>query len=313
MPGGWFVEKPSCRPPMFTPDRILAGARGSCGQAGVLLAAAVLSLHVGCSGDVVAPADSPVNDESVQPVLRLATTTSTRDSGLLDRLLPLFEQEHACRVDVIAVGTGAALKLGAAGDVDVVLAHARQAEEAFMAAAHGVRHEEFMCSDFLILGPQHDPAEIRGLRPVEALTKIAQGSHAFVSRGDNSGTHQREMQLWQRAGIQPTWTTYLAVGQGMGSSLIMADEKQAYLLSDRGTFLRFREKIELVPLANVDQSSRNPYAAIVVHPEKHAAVNAELANTFLDFLISREGQQVIANYRMAGEQLFHPTRLESGS
>jgi tungstate transport system substrate-binding protein len=248
------------------------------------------------SAEIVAP-------PSGGQVLRLATTTSTRDSGLLDVLLPVFERASGCRVDVVAVGTGAALQLGEAGDADVVLVHARQAEEAFVQAGHGVRHEEFMFNDFVLLGPEQDPAQIRGADPAAALAKIAAAGAVFLSRGDDSGTHKREMGLWAEAGLQPDWDGYLEVGQGMGPTLIMADEKQGYVLADRGTYLHFRDKVQLVPLSGPAAGLRNPYAVITVNPEKHQKINAPLAEAFVDFLISGPAQQLIADYRVAGQPL----------
>ena len=261
-----------------------------------------------CTGLLLLPGCSP-DGQAATEILRLATTTSTRDSGLLDELLPVFEKAHGCRVDVVAVGTGAALKLGEAGDADVVLVHAREAEEAFMDANHGIRHEEFMFNDFVLLGPEDDPAEIRGIEPIEALKRIAAQGSGFVSRGDDSGTHKRELSLWQQAGGRTAWEGYLESGQGMGPTLVIADEKQSYVLADMGTYLNFSDKIALVPLAAAAESLRNPYAAIVVDPGKHEKINEKLANALVDFLLSDEAQRLIAGYRIAGRQLFHPTRL----
>ena len=199
----------------------------------------VLVLIVGCNSD-----DAPTGN-----TLRLATTTSTRDSGLLDQLLPPFAAEHGLRIDVIAVGTGKALKLGEAGDVDVVLVHARQAEQDFMAAGHGVRREEVMHNTFELLGPPDDPAKIRDLGPAEALKQIAEHGQRFVSRGDDSGTHKRELLLWENVGGRPNWPEYVETGQGMGATLNIADQMLGYVLTDRGTYLHFRDKIDLEPLA----------------------------------------------------------------
>lgn len=265
-------------------------------------AAMVIVLTIGCSPNGRTAARRG-------DVLRLATTTSTRDSGLLEVLLPVFEQRRQCRVDVIAVGTGAALKLGERGDADVVIVHARRAEEAFMRAGHGTRHEEFMYNDFVILGPATDPAAIRSCDPVEAIKRIARSNQRFVSRGDDSGTHKREVILWAKAGGRAEWDEYIESGQGMGPTLVMADQKQAYVLVDTGTYLRFQDKIELIPLAAAATSLRNPYAAIVVDAEKLPIMNESLAAAFVDFLISSETQQLIASYRISGRRLFHPTRL----
>lgn len=264
-----------------------------------------LLLCIGCS-------ESAANKSAGKArVLRLATTTSTRDSGLLDELLPVFETQCNSRVDVIAVGTGAALKLGERGDADVVMVHARKAELAFMDAGHGTRHEEFMCSEFVLLGPGDDPAQIRDCEPLEALQRIAKTKQRFVSRGDDSGTHKREMDLWDASGGRPVWEAYLECGQGMGPTLMMADQKQTYVLADMGTYLMFREKIELVPLVAGAECLHNPYAAIVVNSEKHSKINASLANAFVDFLVAAETQQLIAGYRVSNQQSFYPTRLSA--
>ncbi len=242
--------------------------------------------------------------------LLLATTTSTRDSGLLEQLLPPFEEQYHVRVDVIAAGTGKALKLGEMGDVDVLFVHARQAEDAFMAAGHGIRRENVMFNTFELLGPPTDPAEVRGLEVSEALQKIAAASAPFVSRGDDSGTHKRENQLWEAEGELPVWANYRESGQGMGATLTIADQMSAYVLTDRGTFLNFRDKIDLVPLAAQSEASKNRYGIIVVNPEKHSTLRSKAANTFVEYLISPAAQQIIADYRIAGEALFTPLHLE---
>ena len=242
-------------------------------------------------------------------VLRMATTTSTRDSGLLDVLLPPFEKEHNVRVDVIAVGTGKALKLGEAGDCDVVLVHARAAEDAFMAAGHGRRREDVMHNTFEILGPPVDPAGIRDLDPAAALQKIAGGGFRFVSRSDDSGTHKRELRLWELGGGLTVWPEYVETGQGMGTTLTMADEMLAYVLCDRGTFLSFREKIDLLPLVSGSPELENPYGVIVVNRENHPGVRSELANELVDYLIAARAQAIIRDYQVKGESLFYPLHL----
>lgn len=244
-------------------------------------------------------------------VLRLATTTSTRDSGLLDKLLPRFETAQNCRVDIIAVGTGAALKLGETGDADILLVHDRRAEEAFMEAGHGIRHEPLMYNYFSILGPQNDPARIRDVACIDALNTIAEGRHRFLSRGDDSGTHRRELDLWKAAGITPSGKHYVETGQGMGRSLIMANEMQGYILADMGTYLKFADKIDLEPLTAASDDLRNTYAAIGVAPDKHRMIADQLANALVEYLISNEAQQLIQSYQIGGRQLFHPLRLGS--
>lgn len=244
--------------------------------------------------------------ESKQPHLRLATTTSTRDSGLLDALLPAFEKEAGVKVDVIAVGTGKALKLGEAGDVDVLLVHAREAEDAFMAAGHGARREDVMHNTFELLGPPGDPAQVKGLDVTEGLARIAAHQSPFVSRGDDSGTHQKEKALWSAAGGLVRWKSYFETGQEMGASLIVADEKHAYILSDRGTYLAFKPKLELVPLAAASAKLANPYGVIVVSPSQHPKVDVRRANAFADFLVSPRGQRAIGDFTVGGERLFFP-------
>ncbi|QDS96845.1 substrate-binding domain-containing protein [Adhaeretor mobilis] len=256
--------------------------------------------------------------EHAPSALRLATTTSTRDSGLLEELLTTFEKQHQVRVDVVAAGTGKALKLGEAGDVDVLLVHAPEAEEAFMAAGHGTRREAVMSNTFLIIGPADDPANIRDLPPEEALQRIASQQARFLSRGDDSGTHQRELQLWKAADGRPDWSDYIETGQGMGATLTIADEMQGYTLTDRGTFLKFSRlgrlsKIELVPLVSGTVKElpefANPYSVIVVDPQKNEARGSKLANAFADFLISDIAQQVIREFKIEGEILFTPNNL----
>jgi tungstate transport system substrate-binding protein len=276
----------------------------------IVLAAVVILPS--CSG-IVDESATRFQQSAATDVLRLATTTSARDSGLLDDLLPVFEGSSRCRVDIIAVGTGAALKLGEAGDVDIVLVHARESELAFMEAEHGIRHEVFMYNDFVLLGPEADAAQIRNIEPVEAMKRIAKGHHRFVSRGDESGTHIREMRLWEAAGGRPDWDAYIEGGQGMGPTLMMANELRGYVLADMGTHLTFRDKIELVPLSASADILRNPYAAIVVNPKKTDRINPALADAFVDFLISAQTQRRIQTYCIAGRQLFHPTRLDGDS
>lgn len=243
-------------------------------------------------------------------VLRLAVTTSTRDSGLLDVLLPNFSEGRNVRIDVIAAGTGKALKLGESGDVDVVLVHARAAEDAFMEAGHGIRREDVMFNTFQLLGPPSDPAKIRGVDAIEALRRIGATKQRFVSRGDDSGTHKRELHLWEQAGGRPDWKDYVETGQGMGASLVVADQMEAYVLADRGTYLKFQGKIKLTPLTARSDAMKNPYGILVVNPRKHPRLQLRLANSFVDFVISADGQQLIKDYTIDGEQLFHPSRLD---
>ncbi|MAE64024.1 MAG: tungsten ABC transporter substrate-binding protein [Phycisphaeraceae bacterium] len=252
---------------------------------------------------------------SQRPVLRLAVTTSTRDSGLMDLLVPRFEAAHQVRVDVIASGTGKALKLGAHGDVDIVLVHDRDAELRFMEAGHGVRHEPIMHNRFQLIGPADDPVDVGGLSAAEALKRIAETGARFVSRGDDSGTHRKELQLWSVAypNGNPGWERYLESGQGMGSTLTMASQLQAYTLSDHGTWLAFKDRIDLVPQDLVGDAMINPYGVIAVNPEKSEQIRHALAVAFIDFLLSAEIQDVIGAYRIAGEPLFKPDRAATRS
>lgn len=236
--------------------------------------------------------------------VRLATTTSTENSGLLQELLPPFEEASGYRVEVVAVGTGKALALGKRGDADILLVHARTREDAFVAAGHGVDRRDVFWNDFVILGPKSDPAGVRGwIDAVQALHAIAGAGAGFVSRGDDSGTHTRERELW---GTRPEWPGYMEAGQGMGPCLTIADEKAAYVLADRGTYLARRKKLDLEVLIEGDPRLHNPYGAILVNPARHPHVNAVGARKLLDYLVSPEGQKRVRDFRVAGEVLFHP-------
>jgi len=240
--------------------------------------------------------------------LRLATTTSTDNSGLLAELLPPFEQANACQVDVIAVGTGKAIKLGENGDVDVILIHARSKEDKFVAEGYGIDRRDVMYNDFVVLGPVTDPAKIKGEDDVvEAMKKIATAHAIFVSRGDDSGTHTREKQLWSTAGVSPIGNWYLEAGRGMGEVIIMASERQGYTLSDRGTYLAFREKTPLRIAVAGDSRLFNPYGAIMINPKKHPHVKVDLSRKFLNYLTGTEAQKIITGFRKGGEQLFYVT------
>jgi len=252
----------------------------------------------------------PASPQTAAPHLLLATTTSTRDSGLLDVLLPDFEKTAGVFVDVVAVGTGQALKLGEDGNADVLLVHARAKEDAFMAAGHGVRREDVMYNDFVLVGPPNDPATIAGGNDAAAaFAKIAQASAPFVSRGDDSGTHTKEKQIWAKAGIEPAGDWYISAGQGMGAVLTMADEQKAYTLSDRATFLaRTLEGTQLKILVEGDPLLFNPYGVIAVNPAKNDKIQNDLANRFIDWLISAPSQEMIQQFGTAefGQPLFVP-------
>jgi tungstate transport system substrate-binding protein len=237
--------------------------------------------------------------------LRLATTTSTENSGLLAVLIPPFEKANDCQVDVIAVGTGKAIKLGQTGDVDVLLVHARKLEDKFVAEGYGVDRRDVMYNDFVILGPAADPAGIAGMKDAAAaMTKIAAAKATFVSRGDQSGTNVKEKELWADAGIKPAGAWYLEAGQGMGEVLTMADQRQGYTLSDRATFLAYKGKIDLKVLTEGDKRLFNPYGVIAVNPAKYPHTKFQLAEKFIDYLVSPEGQGVIEGYHRSGAQLF---------
>jgi tungstate transport system substrate-binding protein len=241
--------------------------------------------------------------------IRLATTTSTYNSGLLDHLLPPFRERERIEVQVIAVGTGQALALGERGDADLLLVHARKREDAFVDAGHGVERRDIMWNDFIVVGPADDPAGVSGLRDAaEAFRRIRAKQARFVSRGDDSGTHIRERAIWEKTGQAAPHGTehYLEAGQGMGRCLTIAGEKRAYVLTDRGTFLAYRSRLELEVLVEDDPMLRNPYGAILVNPARHPHVKAAAARKLLDYLTSAEGQRKIGAFRVDGHVLFHP-------
>lgn len=239
--------------------------------------------------------------------LRLATTTSTENSGLLAVLLPPFEKRAGCKVDVIPVGTGKALKLGEAGDVDVVLVHARELEDRFVAEGHGTNRRDVMHNDFVILGPKEDPAKVNGAHDAaEAFRRIAEGESTFVSRGDRSGTHLKEQELWRAARLSPKGGWYVESGLGMGEAITMASEKAGYTLSDRGTAAARRGKSRLAILFEGGAALRNPYGVIAVNPKRHPAARHDLALRLIDFLTGEKGRAIIAGFRAGGEPLFFP-------
>jgi tungstate transport system substrate-binding protein len=237
--------------------------------------------------------------------LRMSTTTSTENSGLLSVLLPPFEKRYGCKVDVVAVGTGKALKLGEAGDVDVVFVHARSLEDKFVADGFGINRRDVMYNDFVLLGPPDDPADVgkAGSAP-DAFRAIAAKGSTFISRGDESGTHQKEKEIWASAGIVPRGAWYVEAGQGMGEILTMATQKRGYTLSDRGTYIAFRKKTDLVVLRQRDRNLWNPYGIIAVNPKKHAHAKFSLAMKLVDFVTGPEGRSLIAGFKVGGEQLF---------
>ena len=242
--------------------------------------------------------------------IRMATTTSTDNSGLLEAVLPPFEKMCGVTVDVIAVGTGKAIKLGATGNVDLILVHAPEAEEQFIAEGYGVNRRQVMHNDFVVLGPESDPAKIKGEKAsARAFQKIAQTGALFISRGDDSGTHKKEKNIWQDAGVEPHGAWYLEAGQGMGTVLQMAHEKGAYTISDRGTFLAYRSKIDLTIMSEGDPVLYNPYGVIAVNPARHPHVNYVKAMALIGWFTSPECQKIIAAFKKGGEVLFYPDAI----
>lgn len=255
------------------------------------------------------PAVTAQDDEPRR--LILATTTSTYDSGLLDFILPDFEDMYNAEVDVISVGTGQALALGESGDADVVLVHSRPREDAFVAEGFGTIRYDVMYNDFVIVGPTNDPAGIAGMEDATAaLRLIADAEADFVSRGDNSGTHSKELSIWASAELEPDGGWYLEAGQGMGAVLTLADELQAYTLTDRGTLIaRQAEGLSLDVLVEGDEVLFNPYGVMPVNPALHDNVNAELAEAFVHWLTSISTQEMIGSYTVSDTQLFVPNSV----
>lgn len=240
--------------------------------------------------------------------LLLITTTSVQDSGLLDKLVPLFEQTHSCKVKVVAVGSGAAFRLGKEGNGDLILVHDEEGEKEFVSKGYGVKRYPFMYNEFVICGPDKDPAGVKKAKDVfEAFRKIYEKRARFVSRGDDSGTHRRERRIWQKIGLQPAEKWYLETGNGMIETLRIAEEKNAYVLSDSSTFLFHQKEFENVSLLFRDQKNlRNTYTLIPLSPKKFPGVNSSLSAQFIDFLTKGEGRKVIRDYRKNGTYLFKP-------
>lgn len=268
-------------------------------------------------------------------VIKMSTTTSTQASGLLDILLPELQKDTGIEVKVIAKGTGAAIRDGMDGNVDVIFVHAKDREEQFVEEGYGTKRYAVMHNDFVILGPEKDPAGIKGMTDASAaFKKIAEAGSIFVSRGDDSGTHTKEQSLWKASGVemdevsktitkkgkaqeisfvQPKGDWYMSIGQGMGKAIIFADEKQAYLLSDRGTTIKYTvgsdQPISLKVLSEGDPALFNPYGVIPVNPEKYPGVKHDLAKQFAEWLVSEKGQSLIAGYKLHGQQLFYPDAI----
>jgi tungstate transport system substrate-binding protein len=247
----------------------------------------------------------------------VASTTSTQDSGLFGHILPMFKAKTGIDVKVVAQGTGQALDTARRGDADVVFVHAKPAEEKFLAEGFGVRRYPVMYNDFILIGPKADPAGIKGTKDIVAALGVIKAKGAdFISRGDKSGTHQAELNLWKVAGIdiakdKGPW--YKEIGQGMGAALNTASASNAYVLADRGTWLSFKNRGDLVISVEGDKRLFNQYGVMLVNPEKHPSVKKDFGQQFIDWLVSSEGQKAIADYKIDGEQLFYPNANDSGA
>ena len=273
-----------------------------------------------------------------EKILKMSTTTSTQASGLLDVLLPELEKDTGIRVKVIAKGTGAAIRDGMDGNVDVIFVHARAREEKFVDEGYGTKRYAVMHNDFVIIGPDKDPAGIKGSKnAAEALKKIAVSGALFISRGDDSGTHTKEQALWKSTGLPMQKSAleivkkgkkkkiqvmhpeglgkwYLSIGQGMGKTLTFAEEKQAYTMTDRGTYIKYKcgrkQGYDLGILCEGDVNLANPYGVIPISPDKHAHTNYPVAKAFAEWLVSESGQSLIGGYRLLGKQLFYPDAIK---
>ncbi len=270
-----------------------------------------LSLTLVLSGIIAGCAPAIAGDRSIV----VASTTSTQDSGLFGYLLPIFKARTGIEVKVIAQGTGQALDTARRGDADVVFVHAKSQEEKFIAEGFGVRRFEVMYNDFVLIGPKGDPAGAKGNDIAAALKTIEAKGMPFVSRGDKSGTHSAELALWKQAGVdiaaaKGPW--YREIGQGMGAALNTADAMNAYVLSDRGTWLAFKNRGDLRIVVEGDKRLFNQYGVMLVNPEKFPSVKKESGQAFVDWLISGEGQAAIAGYKIDGQQLFFPNAREEG-
>jgi tungstate transport system substrate-binding protein len=263
--------------------------------------------HVFVAGAVALASLAGTAGLAQENFITVASTTSTEQSGLFGHILPIFQEKTGIEVRVIAQGTGQALDTGRRGDADVVFVHAKAAEEEFVAEGSGVERKEVMYNDFVIVGPGDDPAGIKGgSDAVAALKKIAETGATFASRGDDSGTHKAELALWKQAGVEPSGDWYRELGTGMGPTLNTSAEMPAYTLTDRATWLSFENKGPLEVVVEGDPKLFNQYGVILVNPEKHPHVKAEQGQAFIDWLVSPEGQQAIADYKIGGQQLFFP-------
>ncbi|UCD15221.1 MAG: substrate-binding domain-containing protein [Candidatus Omnitrophota bacterium] len=246
------------------------------------------------------------NNAGAEEILRIATTTSTYETGLLDYIFPPFEKKYDTKIHIISVGTGKAIKLGENGDVDVILVHAREAEDKFVNDGFGVNRRDVMYNDFIILGPQSDAAGVSGLKDAkEALKRIYYTRPTFISRGDDSGTHKKEKHLWEKAGVTPKGNWYLETGQGMNATLRVADEKSAYVMIDRATYLSNKNNITLKKLVEADKDLFNPYGIIAINPYKYPHVKHKLSMALIGWITSPQCQKMIENYKKGGHQLYY--------
>jgi tungstate transport system substrate-binding protein len=296
-------------------------------QRHLIIGLTILALLLSACGQAATPAPAPTQLPAAQPTkpaasgctLRLATTTSTADSGLLTFILPDFEKKFNCKVDTVAVGTGQAIEIGTKGDADVLLVHARAQEDKFVADGHAKERFDVMYNDFIVLGPKADPAKIGGMASAaEAFKAVAAAQAPFASRGDKSGTNTKELSVWAAAGITPTkdMVWYNSLGQGMGETLLASNEKGMYTLSDRGTYLSMKDKLPNLIIVlggnslqeNKDKNLLNPYGVMAVDPTKHPGVNIDMATKFVQWILSPETQKLIGGYGADkfGQPLFYP-------
>lgn len=279
----------------------------------VLVIIAVSALTFGCAAKApgqneTGKANTNDSKTEVESEMTLATTTSTRDTGLLDVLVPAFDKKYGVTTKVVAVGTGEAIEMGRQGNADVLLVHARKSEDEFVASGYGINRKDVMYNFFFVVGPKNDPAGVAKAKDVEtAMKKIAESKSKFVSRGDQSGTHKKELSIWEKYGLKPqgeAW--YKEAGQGMGDTLTMASELGAYTLVDSGTWYAFQDKVNLKIVVEGDPILFNPYGVIAVNPEKYPNIHNKVATSFIDFITSEEGQKIIGDYKKNGQQLFIP-------
>ena len=281
----------------------------------LVVMAAILVVFSGCSGNQEKPATEQAGEQqatentNVKKDFVLATTTSTQDSGLLDVLVPMFEEQTGFMVKTIAVGTGKALEMGQNGEADVLLVHAPESEQPLVDSGVVTNYQLVMHNDFIVVGPKEDPAGIKGLTStVEAFKKIAENNALFVSRGDDSGTHKKELGLWKNAEIEPSGKWYQETGQGMGATLKVASEKDGYSLTDRATYLALKHELNLDIILEGEESLLNIYHVMQVNPEKFENINGDVAKAFVDFMVAPETQKVIGEFGVEefGEPLFFP-------